>query len=710
MSRVSAALAYLVIYNPTLQPNPEESNEGRDEDDVTEQAHILFYTARESTVSRDRILRQVGLAKALANFAEMFTSQPGFDNVHAQKSRLVMISPEPNFWIHACVDLAKTPKASAAKNVSSAGADSTDDFEYHSNSLNDDVIRTQLMQAFQTFKLQHGGFAQIMQSDGVRALERCLESFFTPWAWQWNLAAAPEFGTYLGLPIHHLNKQLAVHLNEYVSHIPNTPTVVLAPPNIITNSALTPISPLPPLVRFLEPIVPTPKPKPPPSAPSPAATPGTSTPKHMLAASGNAVTKYITKPAAQVVDPRNWSWPTYMTFGKGSMRSKDKERGKIPSIDTTTEGIHSGTEEKLAEDSKKNDRLGIPADQDATSRASRSVSPSTVDRESLLEAQQDARLDNTEANVDFALNLALSTPLPAGSDSGDSPVEDVEENEHVLKTPRAATKLPPPESSNTDEHSKQDEDAKSESVADHSGDAEAAGSHPAVTGDRSFDSSHKASSPVPDAGFINENTPAPPAAPEIAHVQVELSTRVAPETTSGSLHLWLDSLGSGSEESTSTITKKQKVTWVAVPGLLVASIVGEDLENSWKDAAQELLFSLYETIQSRQLTAAETTLRALSTTKIVAHYPISQMSASSTLPQFTSESPNLFMSAHALQFSTAPTIREIITQTRWGTWCAARQSTPGTRLYVEVDRKDANLVDVDQELASACRRWEETDD
>ena len=70
MSRIPPVLAYLVIYNPTLLPNPEDSIEGRDEDDVTEQAHILFYTARERAVSRDRILRQVGLAKALANFAE----------------------------------------------------------------------------------------------------------------------------------------------------------------------------------------------------------------------------------------------------------------------------------------------------------------------------------------------------------------------------------------------------------------------------------------------------------------------------------------------------------------------------------------------------------------------------------------------------------------------------------------------------------------
>lgn len=38
-----------------------------------------------------------------------------------------------------------------------------------------------------------------MQADGVRFLERRLESFFTPWAWQWDVGATPEFGSYLGM-------------------------------------------------------------------------------------------------------------------------------------------------------------------------------------------------------------------------------------------------------------------------------------------------------------------------------------------------------------------------------------------------------------------------------------------------------------------------------------------------------------------------------
>lgn len=67
MTRIPPTLSYLTIYNPTLQPNRTADD---DDEDADAQAHILFYTSKEKAVSRDRMLRQVGLAKALVNFAE----------------------------------------------------------------------------------------------------------------------------------------------------------------------------------------------------------------------------------------------------------------------------------------------------------------------------------------------------------------------------------------------------------------------------------------------------------------------------------------------------------------------------------------------------------------------------------------------------------------------------------------------------------------
>lgn len=67
MSRIPPNLLYLTIYNPSLRPTGPIPD---DDEDAEEQAHILFYTSKERAVSRDRMLRQVGLAKALVNFSE----------------------------------------------------------------------------------------------------------------------------------------------------------------------------------------------------------------------------------------------------------------------------------------------------------------------------------------------------------------------------------------------------------------------------------------------------------------------------------------------------------------------------------------------------------------------------------------------------------------------------------------------------------------
>lgn len=66
-TRLPCNLLYLTIFNPTLGPSQGIPS---DDEDAEEQAQILFYTSKERAVSRDKMLRQVGLAKALITFAE----------------------------------------------------------------------------------------------------------------------------------------------------------------------------------------------------------------------------------------------------------------------------------------------------------------------------------------------------------------------------------------------------------------------------------------------------------------------------------------------------------------------------------------------------------------------------------------------------------------------------------------------------------------
>lgn len=83
------SLSHFVIFNPALKPTPgpkpsaesesdPESGNKDLEDDLREAAQILFYTSRESGgVSRDRMLRQVGLAKGLMGFTEYVELKTG---------------------------------------------------------------------------------------------------------------------------------------------------------------------------------------------------------------------------------------------------------------------------------------------------------------------------------------------------------------------------------------------------------------------------------------------------------------------------------------------------------------------------------------------------------------------------------------------------------------------------------------------------------
>ncbi|KAI0032318.1 hypothetical protein K488DRAFT_70742 [Vararia minispora EC-137] len=206
MSRLPPALLYLTIYNPSLQPSgPIVDND----EDAVEQAQILFYTAREHAVSRDKMLRQVGLAKALASFSDMFAAEDACESVHSQGRRMIMVSPELGYWIHACIELAKTqrvpPAPGKGKNGKDKGKVKAQEpaevmFDYHDGSVSNSALRLHLLRAYETFALTHGSFASISSELGQQALELQLERFFTPWAWNWDIEQDTEFSGYLVTP------------------------------------------------------------------------------------------------------------------------------------------------------------------------------------------------------------------------------------------------------------------------------------------------------------------------------------------------------------------------------------------------------------------------------------------------------------------------------------------------------------------------------
>lgn len=361
---------------------------------------------------------------------------------------------------------------------------------------------------------------------------------------------------------------------------------MLAPPNLITVSTLSQVLPLPALARHLENLVPPPKPKTPSSALSPVNAPSVSAPKQMLATSGQVVTKYITKPAAQVVDPRNWSWPAYMNFGKGSTREKGKERGKTPAFDKPDAEVGGAP---MAVSDPVSEHLAPPVDPESTSRASGSVSPSTVDHESLheslLDAQRDSKPDNG-VGVGNPVEGASSYSLPANPKVGDKMAVDPdnksaedatpEEAEQVQTTPRVVVKSSPPGSvvgsDHESNHAIEPPDNANLTVSHALSVAQGASTADGVEATAApAEPRLDASQPTPPSPtnleLAVESIPAIPAAPALTPIQIEISTRSELETTSGAIHVWLDSLSATdveSAESGNAPVSKKRVAWIAV--------------------------------------------------------------------------------------------------------------------------------------------------
>ena len=71
-------------------------------------------------------------------------------------------------------------------------------YDFEDGTVHDIAIRSQLLHAYERFKLIHGSFTSILAELGHEALELQLERFFTVWAWSWNLEAKAQIVDQLG--------------------------------------------------------------------------------------------------------------------------------------------------------------------------------------------------------------------------------------------------------------------------------------------------------------------------------------------------------------------------------------------------------------------------------------------------------------------------------------------------------------------------------
>ncbi|KAJ5162925.1 uncharacterized protein N7500_004755 [Penicillium coprophilum] len=192
-SVIPAQLSYLAIYNPTLGPTDET---------IADQ--IVFFTSRTSYARRvdgstaegeansypedeenDR-LRQIGLAQGMVNFASNFSAGKTLEYVETEKSRVVLLELEKDWWIVASIDLTRIPVEPAQR---SSGASNSPAFHYSSREMAPPpLLIQQLRRAHSEFLLHHDfKLDDILHQVGRHTFCLFLERFWENFAWNWEL-------------------------------------------------------------------------------------------------------------------------------------------------------------------------------------------------------------------------------------------------------------------------------------------------------------------------------------------------------------------------------------------------------------------------------------------------------------------------------------------------------------------------------------------
>ena len=169
---VPAQVQYVMLFSPVLTEHLGA------EDPARLIGQLLTCTSRESAVSHVQTVRRIALANAFIDFGTSMQHhcRPEASDemrtlaIHSSHRRFYLVEVVPDMWLHACVTLAqKDGKA----------------LPY----LVDAWMQRQMLDAWHGWRLQHGSPHELMRTQGREALEHRLESYFSKWAWLWDVDA-----------------------------------------------------------------------------------------------------------------------------------------------------------------------------------------------------------------------------------------------------------------------------------------------------------------------------------------------------------------------------------------------------------------------------------------------------------------------------------------------------------------------------------------
>ncbi|KAF7794309.1 hypothetical protein EIP86_005443 [Pleurotus ostreatoroseus] len=652
MSRIPPGLLYLTIYNPTLSPDTPAPD---DDEDAEEQAHILFYTAREQAVSRDKILRQVGLAKALVNFSEVFSLVDDGIDVHSQSRRMIMVSPEPDFWIHASKGKAKAKDAPTQP-------EST--YDYHDGSIYDLALKTQILRGYDQFKLTHGTFSSVLETLGQQALELQMERFFTVWAWKWDLEDDLDFCDHLGVPLHPSHRSLTLILDNFAQeHLPsNAVSFALIPPNVAPSSTLFSSKYPDAFLRHVLSKIPTPNV----SLANKAITASLTADKSLVHAQDPLPSndtdskapgrpKSVTNPFLNVDMPNlKWMW-TGLTFGKTSS-TKSTALHTPAEHPSTPEPEPPSKETTPDTPAIKVDDLGDPTEATGLS--------TEIDTESLREAISSENVHSPASHASSVSLPPLSPPMRRSPSLEDTTIKELDTNNEEAEVDQADL----------------DDVAPSEEIVESP-------------------SEHTESDkPLEYAEEVKE----PSLEPRPSRTQ-------APAFLNFSVHL--------SSPDTAWETKRKRVYHAASDSITFAFVISQDDELDLPSIAEHTI-ELFEDMRRcvDEHVVNNTSEHVLPTVTSIlekqSEHIASMPPFTCSYPSFHSNSEHLFRGQELLHSDLD--ISEVFSRGQNPQHWHISRSGLGTKptgeqirgeVYLEVERKESTLTDVDNELAGIVKKF-----
>ncbi|KAJ6113648.1 hypothetical protein N7523_006965, partial [Penicillium sp. IBT 18751x] len=191
-SVIPAQLSFLAIYNPTLGPTDETVEDqivfhtSKAEHQRTEDSQAEEGDGKRSESDRNEKLRQIGLAQGMVSFASNFSDKP-MEYVETDKSRVVLLELETDWWIVASIDLTRLP-ADPSQKSSGDGAGSPA-FQYSAREMGPpQLVIQQLRRAHAIFLLLHDfSLSNLYERVGRSAFCLFLERFWEKFAWNWEL-------------------------------------------------------------------------------------------------------------------------------------------------------------------------------------------------------------------------------------------------------------------------------------------------------------------------------------------------------------------------------------------------------------------------------------------------------------------------------------------------------------------------------------------